>query len=86
MEVFGGNFIEIVIGGAPFNPEVEAFLRKINFPLHHCLRNDRSRSAYLHSRWDEIQYTSCGKTVSNMETKVLSSDPERIPGDWYAGE
>ena len=32
MEVFGGNFIEIVIGGAPFNPEVEAFLRKINFP------------------------------------------------------
>ena len=29
MEVFGGNFIEIVIGGAPFNPEVEAFLRKI---------------------------------------------------------
>lgn len=25
MEVFGGNFIEIIIGGAPFNAEVEAF-------------------------------------------------------------
>ena len=58
MEVFGGNFIEIVIGGAPFNPEVEAFLRKINF-----------------------LYTSCGKTVANMETKVISEDPERIPGE-----
>lgn len=81
MEVFGGNFIEIVIGGAPFNPEVEAFLRKINFLYTIAYGMTEAAPLICHSRWDEIQYTSCGKTVSNMETKVLSSDPERIPGE-----
>lgn len=81
MEVFGGNFIEIVIGGAPFNPEVEAFLRKINFPYTIAYGMTEAAPLICHSRWDEIQYTPCGKTVSNMETKVLSSDPERIPGE-----
>lgn len=81
MEVFEGNFIEIVIGGAPFNPEVEAFLRKINFPYTIAYGMTEAAPLICHSRWDEIQYTSCGKTVSNMETKVLSSDPERIPGE-----
>ncbi len=81
MEVFGGNFIEIVIGGAPFNPEVEAFLRKINFPYTIAYGMTEAAPLICHSRWDEILYTSCGKTVSNMETKVLSPDPERIPGE-----
>lgn len=40
MEIFGGNFDEIIIGGAPFNAEVEAFSQKDRFPLHHCLRHD----------------------------------------------
>lgn len=81
MEVFGSNFIEIVIGGAPFNPEVEAFLRKINFPYTIAYGMTEAAPLISHSRWDEILYTSCGKTVSNMETKVLSPDPERIPGE-----
>ncbi len=81
MEVFGGNFIEIVIGGAPFNAEVEAFLRKINFPYTIAYGMTECAPLICHSRWDEISYTSCGKTVSNMETKVDSSDPENIPGE-----
>lgn len=81
MEVFGGNFIEIVIGGAPFNAEVEAFLRKINFPYTIAYGMTECAPLICHSRWDEIQYTSCGKTVSNMETKVDSPDPENVPGE-----
>lgn len=81
MEVFGGNFIEIVIGGAPFNPEVEAFLRKINFPYTIAYGMTECAPLICHSRWDEFLYTSCGKTVANMETKVISEDPERIPGE-----
>ena len=81
MEVFGGNFIEIVIGGAPFNPEVEAFLRKINFPYTIAYGMTECAPLICHSRWDEILYTSCGRTVANMETKVISEDPERIPGE-----
>ena len=81
MEVFGGNFIEIVVGGAPFNAEVEAFLRKINFPNTIAYGMTECAPLICHSRWDEIQYTSCGKTVANMETRVLSDDPTRIPGE-----
>ena len=80
MEVFGGNFIEIVVGGAPFNAEVEAFLRKINFPYTIAYGMTECAPLICHSRWDEIQYTSCGKTVANMETRVLSDNPTRIPG------
>lgn len=81
MEVFGGNFIEIVIGGAPFNAEVEAFLRKINFPYTIAYGMTECAPLICHSRWDEVQYTSCGKTVANMETRVLSDNPETIPGE-----
>lgn len=81
MEVFGGNFIEIVVGGAPFNPEVEAFLRKINFPYTIAYGMTEAAPLICHSRWDEITYTSCGKTVANMETRILSDDPEHIPGE-----
>ena len=81
MEVFGGNFIEIVVGGAPFNAEVEAFLPKINFPYTIAYGMTECAPLICHSRWDEIQYTSCGKTVANMETRVLSDDPTRIPGE-----
>lgn len=81
MEVFGNNFIEIVVGGAPFNAEVEAFLRKINFPYTIAYGMTEAAPLICHSRWDEIEYTSCGRTVSNMETKVLSPDPGHIPGE-----
>ena len=81
MEVFGGNFIEIVIGGAPFNAEVEAFLRKITFPYTIAYGMTECAPLICHSRWDEILYTSCGKTVSNMETKVDSPNPEETPGE-----
>ncbi len=81
MEVFGGNFIEIVVGGAPFNAEVEAFLRKINFPYTIAYGMTECAPLICHSRWVEIQFTFCGKTVANMETRVLSDDPTRIPGE-----
>lgn len=81
LEIFGSNFIEIVVGGAPFNPEVEAFLRLINFPYTIAYGMTECAPLICHSRWDDLEYTSCGKTVSNMETKILSSQPESIPGE-----
>ena len=81
MEVFGGQFLEVIIGGAPFNAEVEAFLRKINFPYTMAYGMTECGPLICHSRWDEIQYASCGKTVDLMETKVLSDSPHTIPGE-----
>lgn len=81
MEVFGGNFIEIVVGGAPFNAEVEAFLKKINFPYTIAYGMTECGPMICHNRWDELAITSCGHVVSNMEVKVLSDHPETVPGE-----
>ena len=81
MEVFGGNFFQIIVGGAPFNAEIEAFLRKINFPYTIAYGMTECGPLICFSNWNEIKFSSCGKTVANMETKVLSDQPEKIPGE-----
>lgn len=81
MEVFGGNFIEIIIGGAPFNAEVEAFLKMIEFPYTIAYGMTECGPIICHSRWDELKLSSCGKVATRMTAKVLSDDPERIPGE-----
>ncbi|MDE5677521.1 AMP-binding protein [Phocaeicola sp.] len=81
MEVFGGNFIEIIIGGAPFNAEVEAFLKMIDFPYTAAYGMTECGPTICHSPWNELKLTSCGKIAANMEAKVLSPDPAVIPGE-----
>ena len=81
MEIFGGNFDEIIIGGAPFNAEVEAFLKKIGFPYTIAYGMTECGPIICHSFWTDLQYTSCGKVVSRMELKVLSPDPVHIAGE-----
>ena len=73
MEVFGGNFIEIIIGGAPFNAEVEAFLKMIDFPYTIAYGMTECGPIICHSHWTELKLASCGKVAARMEAKVLSS-------------
>jgi hypothetical protein len=46
VEAMGGEFKEIIIGGAAMNPEVEEFFHRIHFPFHHRLWYDRVRTAH----------------------------------------
>lgn len=81
MEVFGGNFIEIIIGGAPFNAEVEAFLKMIDFPYTIAYGMTECGPIICHSHWTELKLASCGKVVARMEAKVLSPNPSAIAGE-----
>lgn len=81
MEVFGGNFIEIIIGGAPFNAEVEAFLKMIDFPYTIAYGMTECGPIICHSHWTELKLASCGKVAARMEAKVLSSNPSAIAGE-----
>ena len=81
MEVFGSNFDEIIIGGAPFNAEVERFLKQIGFPYTIAYGMTECGPIICHSPWHETAYMSCGRAAEGMELKVLSSDPARIPGE-----
>lgn len=79
MEVFGGNFIEIIIGGAPFNAEVEAFLKMIDFP--YTIAYGMTECGPIICHWTELKLASCGKVAARMEAKVLSPNPSAIAGE-----
>ena len=78
---FGGNFYEIIVGGAALSKEVEEFLLGINFPI--TVGYGTTECAPLISYCDHKEFVAgcCGKPVDRMEAKILSSDPYHIPGE-----
>ena len=81
MEIFGGNFDEIIIGGAPFNAEVEAFLKKIGFPYTIAYGMTECGPIICSSRWENLKLASCGKATTRMEVKIDSPDPKTHAGE-----
>ena len=81
MEIFGGNFDEIIIGGAPFNAEVEAFLKKIGFPYTIAYGMTECGPIICSSRWETLKLASCGKATTRMEVKIDSPDPKTHAGE-----
>jgi len=82
MDAFGGEFHEVIIGGAPFNGEVEAFLHKIKFPftVGYGMTECAPLISYDHN-YDFIP-TSCGQVLIDiMEARVDSPDPKNILGE-----
>ena len=81
MEVFGSNFDEIIIGGAPFNAEVERFLKQIGFPYTIAYGMTECGPIICSSRWETLKLASCGKATSRMEVKIDSPDPQNVAGE-----
>lgn len=81
MEIFGGNFDEIIIGGAPFNAEVEAFLKKIGFPYTIAYGMTECGPIICSSRWETLKLASCGKATTRMEVRIDSPDPVTHAGE-----
>lgn len=80
----GGNFEEVILGGAAFNPEVEMFLHKIGFPYTVGYGMTECAPIITYAHWDKIKPLSCGKVVPNMEIRIDSPDPRVIPGEVQA--
>lgn len=81
MEVFGSNFDEIIIGGAPFNAEVERFLKQIGFPYTIAYGMTECGPIICSSRWETLKLASCGKATTRMEVKIDSPDPQNVAGE-----
>ncbi|MFT3995314.1 MAG: AMP-binding protein [Dysgonomonas sp.] len=82
IDALGGNFHEVIIGGAALNGEVEAFLHKIKFPftVGYGMTECGPLISYDHN-YDFIP-TSCGKILDNiMEVRIDSSDPYNVVGE-----
>ena len=81
IDAFGGNFSQVIVGGAALNHEVEEFLHKIKFPFTVGYGMTECGPLISYSPWNEFIVGSCGKTIPVMESKVLSDDPVNIPGE-----
>ena len=82
IDAFGGEFEEVIVGGAPFNDEVEDFLYKIKFPFTVGYGMTECGPLVSHTPWREFVPHSSGRVLPGlMECKILSDDPENIPGE-----
>lgn len=78
---FGGKFDEIILGGAAFNPEVEAFFKKMNFPYTVGYGMTECAPIIAYSHWDKAKLYSCGQPAPWMEIRIDSDDPQNVPGE-----
>ena len=81
---FGGQFYEIIVGGAAFNNEVEQFLKRINFPYTVGYGATECAPIICYAPWDEFVADSCGRAALHMEVKIKSPDPVHVPGEILA--
>ena len=83
-EAFGGRAYEVIVGGAPLSKEVEEFLLSINFPI--TVGYGATECAPLISYRDHTEFapSSCGCPVDNMEVRIVSDNPQNVPGEIIA--
>ena len=82
VEAFGGEFAEVIVGGAPLNREVEEFLHRIKFPFTVGYGMTECGPLISYTPWRQFIPSSSGRTLPSMECRIAdSADPERIPGE-----
>ena len=81
VSAFGGEFYEVIIGGAAFNTEVEAFFKRMGFPFTVGYGMTECAPIITYDDWKEEKLYSCGKAAPNMEVRINSVDPANIPGE-----
>ena len=80
-DVFGGNFKEIIIGGAALNKDVELFLKKIGFNFTIGYGMTECGPLISYANWDKTKIGSAGKLVDTLEIKIDSKDPYNEVGE-----
>lgn len=81
IDAFGGEFEQVIVGGAPLNHEVEEFLHKIKFPFTVGYGMTECGPLISYTPWREFKVGSSGRLLPGMEAMILSDDPEHTPGE-----
>ncbi len=80
-ETLGGNFYELIVGGAAFSHEVEQLLHEINFPFTVGYGMTECAPIIGYRDWHTFIPESCGQPAPRMEVRIASPDPHKIPGE-----
>lgn len=78
---FGEHPYEVVVGGAPLNKEIENFFVSIGFPIAMGYGTTETAPLITFAHQDDYVAGSCGVAVKHMEVKVLSDNPQNVPGE-----
>ena len=81
IEAFGGNFEEVILGGAAFNPEVEQFLRRVKFPFTVGYGMTECGPIITYAHWNRTKKGSCGYAIPGCQIRIDSSNPMKVPGE-----
>lgn len=81
MTAFGGEFEEVILGGAAVNPEVERFFHKLHFPFTVGYGMTECAPIITYTKWKKAKVGSSGKAIGGCQIRVVSSDPAKIPGE-----
>lgn len=80
-EAFGNEFKEVIIGGAPMNPQAEEFFKKIGFRFTVGYGMTECAPLISYTPWSEYKLNSVGKLLPLMEAKIMSDDPYNTVGE-----
>ena len=87
MNAFGGEFSQIIIGGAPLNAEVEAFLRRIKFPVTIGYGMTETAPLISFTPWTEFRSQSCGQVLKGlMDARIANPDADGVGEIQVRGE
>ncbi|MDR0712390.1 MAG: AMP-binding protein [Prevotellaceae bacterium] len=79
--MLGGNFLEIIVGGAAFNQEVEQFFKKIGLRYTVGYGMTECGPIISYEDWSRTPLHSCGKSTTNMQLRIDSPDPQSVVGE-----
>ncbi len=81
IEALGGNFYEVIAGGAALSRDVEEFLRGIRFPFTVGYGMTECAPIIGYADWKVARTGSCGKAAPRMEVRIDSDDPQHVAGE-----
>lgn len=81
VKAFGGQFHEAIVGGAAFNKEAEAFMKRIKFPLTVGYGMTECGPIISYVAATKTRLLSCGKAAPRMEIRIDSEDQQHIAGE-----
>ena len=84
VNAFGGNFVEVIMGGAAFNKEIEKFFWTIEFPYTVGYGMTECAPIITYASYKDKKLYSCGKAALNMQIRIDSPDPQNIEGEIQA--
>lgn len=67
---FGGNFIQVIIGGAALSKDVEAFLKLINFRFTVGYGMTECAPLITYAVWNEFALNSSGRAIDGMSIRI----------------